>query len=234
MRTFVFITVKATALPDEVIIYSLTDSVNFTIDSNGTIRSNAKLDADLNGRLYTFNVTARVQGGSGEGMAFVRINTENRNDEPPRFEQDIYPARVDEKANPHAVVTTVVARDIDDGDKVKYGLASGDFPPGMFVVDEDSGVIRLGASQPRFDKDTYEFNITATDDGSCCPGGQNTIHTSTALVVVKIIDVNDNKPVFKECDTYKPKVKENEPVGTMVIQVDMKSLNYSRTSMKIR
>jgi len=44
-------------------------------------------------------------------------------------------------------------------------------------------------------------------------------HTSTAVVVVFITDVNDNKPVFKDCSTYYPKVEEGAPNGSPVIKV---------------
>jgi hypothetical protein len=57
------------------------------------------------------------------------------------------------------------------------------------------------------------------DDGACCVNGDTTIHTSTAVVVVFITDVNDNKPVFKDCGTYYPKVEEGAPNGSPVIKV---------------
>ncbi|XP_021941256.1 neural-cadherin-like isoform X1 [Zootermopsis nevadensis] len=57
------------------------------------------------------------------------------------------------------------------------------------------------------------------DDGACCVNGDATIHTSTAVVVVFITDVNDNKPMFKDCGTYYPKVEEGAPNGSPVIKV---------------
>lgn len=69
------------------------------------------------------------------------------------------------------------------------------------------------------ERDKYELNVTAMDDGSCCVDGDQTKHTSTAVVVVFITDVNDNKPVFKDCGTYYPKVEEGAPNSTPVIKV---------------
>lgn len=69
------------------------------------------------------------------------------------------------------------------------------------------------------DRDKYELNVTAVDDGACCEGGKSTTHTSTAVVVVFITDVNDNKPVFKDCGTYNPKVEEGAANGSPVIKV---------------
>lgn len=68
-------------------------------------------------------------------------------------------------------------------------------------------------------RDKYELNVTAVDDGSCCVNGEQSIHTATAVVVVFITDVNDNKPVFRECSTYYPKVEEGAPNGSPVIKV---------------
>jgi len=70
------------------------------------------------------------------------------------------------------------------------------------------------------ERDKYELNVTAMDDGSCCADGENTIHTSTAVVVVFITDVNDNKPVFKDCNSYTPRVEEGAPNGSPVIKVN--------------
>lgn len=69
------------------------------------------------------------------------------------------------------------------------------------------------------DKDKYELNVTAMDDGACCVNGGATVHTSTAVVVVFITDVNDNKPIFKDCGTYLPKVEEGASNGSPVIKV---------------
>ena len=45
------------------------------------------------------------------------------------------------------------------------------------------------------------------------------MHTSTAVVVVFITDVNDNKPVFEDCASYSPKIEEGAPNGSPVIKV---------------
>lgn len=53
------------------------------------------------------------------GTATVRIYTKNKNDEEPKFSQQVYTPNVDENAGPNTLVTTVVASD-KDGDNVKY------------------------------------------------------------------------------------------------------------------
>ena len=78
---------------------------------------------------------------------------------------------------------------------------------------------RLHQGVINLDRDKYELNVTATDDGTCCTNGAATLHTTTAVVVVFITDVNDNKPEFAECSTYSPKVQEGAANGSPVIKV---------------
>lgn len=125
---------------------------------------------------------------------------------------------MDENAGPNTLVTTVVASD-KDGDNVRFGFVGGGTSSGQFVIEEITGVIRLNSENISLDKDKYELNVTAIDDGSCCQDGNKEIHTSTAVVVVFITDVNDNKPVFKDCATYQPKVEEGASNGSPVIKV---------------
>ncbi|XP_037905049.1 neural-cadherin isoform X5 [Hermetia illucens] len=192
---------------------------HFAVDSNGNIVNNKQLDADNNNAYYEFIVTAKDKGEpSKTGTATVRVYTKNKNDEEPKFSQQVYTPNVDENAGPNTLVTTVVASD-KDGDNVRFGFVGGGTSSGQFVIEDITGVIRLHSKAISLDRDKYELNVTAMDDGSCCVNGESTIHTSTAVVVVFITDVNDNKPVFKDCGTYYPKVEEGAPNGSPVIKV---------------
>ncbi|KFB53765.1 AGAP009725-PA-like protein [Anopheles sinensis] len=192
---------------------------HFAVDSNGIIVNNKQLDADNNNAYYEFVVTAKDKGEPAKtGTATVRVYTKNKNDEEPKFSQQVYTPNVDENAGPNTLVTTVVASD-KDGDNVRFGFVGGGTSSGQFVIEEITGVIRLHSKAISLDRDKYELNVTAMDDGSCCVNGDATIHTSTAVVVVFITDVNDNKPVFKDCGTYYPKVEEGAPNGSPVIKV---------------
>lgn len=199
------------------ITYSV-DKEEFTIDSKGIIYSNKRLDADVN-NTYVLTVRATDKGDPPmTGTATVRVYTENKNDETPKFSQDVYTPNVDENAGPNTLVTTVVASD-KDGDNIYFGFVGGGTVSGMFTIEERTGVIRLVPDNIQLDKDKYELNVTARDDGSCCKNGALTTHTSTALVVVFITDVNDNKPIFEQCNEYAPQVLEGAPSGTPVITV---------------
>lgn len=197
--------------------YSI-DRNEFSIDSRGNIMTSRRLDADVN-NTYALTVKATDRGNPPlSGTAVVRVYTENTNDEAPKFSQDVYTPNVDENAGPRTLVTTVVASD-KDGDNVIFGFAP-NTKTSMFQIDERTGVIRLSNNIVKLDRDKYELNVTAKDDGKCCEGkGNNIIHTSTALVVVFITDVNDQKPTFDDCPNYNPTIREGLPFMTTVITV---------------
>lgn len=195
--------------------YSI-DRPEFAIDSRGNIMTSRRLDADVN-NTYILTVRATDRGIPPlSGTAIVRVSTENTNDEAPKFSQDVYTPNVDENAGPRTLVTTVVASD-RDGDNVIFGFAQPINP--LFTIDERTGVIRLSDKVVKLDRDKYQLNVTARDDGKCCDKGNNINHMSTALVVVFITDVNDQKPTFEDCANNNPTVKENSPFLTPVTTV---------------
>ena len=94
----------------------------------------------------------------------------------------------------------VKAEDADEADNAKlvYRLLdnsasnrSSRFDSSPFAVDPVSGVIRATASVDREVKSVYRFRVIAADAGS--PRS----FTSTALVTVNVLDVNDEPPRFK-------------------------------------
>lgn len=198
--------------------YSI-DRNEFYIDGKGVITTSRRLDADVN-QTYVLTVKATDKGNPPlSGTAVVRVYTENTNDEAPKFSQDVYTPNVDENAGPRTLVTTVVASD-KDGDNVIFGFAPNSKWASLFQIDDKTGVIRLSNNAIKLNQDKYELNVTAKDDGKCCEGkGNNIIHTSVALVVVFITDVNDQKPTFEDCANYNPTIKEGLPFATPVTTV---------------
>lgn len=67
-----------------------------------------------------------------------------------------------------------------------------------------AGLIRLRSSPfPKLQGTEYVLNVTATDDNAS--GGPHSL-TSTAQVIVKIDDVNNNKPVIQKVQIYETRV----------------------------
>ncbi|XP_014797646.1 PREDICTED: neural-cadherin-like [Calidris pugnax] len=201
----------------EILYYTL--SQDFSITSHGTIFPATQLDYERPNHLYEFIIMAVDKGEEPKtGTATVRIHVSNVNDEAPEFSQKIYRSFVSEDAGPNTLIATVNAVD-PDGDGVTYDILSGNEKQN-FVIDPKKGLVRLRSSPfPKLQGTEYVLNVTATDDNAS--GGPHSL-TSTAQVVVKIDDVNNNKPVFQKCQYYREhaSVLENQPSGTVVLQVE--------------
>ncbi|NXN44249.1 CADN protein, partial [Rhinoptilus africanus] len=201
----------------EILYYAL--SQDFSITSHGTIFPATQLDYERPNHLYEFVIMAVDKGEEPKtGTATVRVHVSNVNDEAPEFSQTIYRSFVSEDAGPNTLIATVNAVD-PDGDGVTYDILSGN-QKGNFVIDPKKGLVRLRSSPfPKLQGTEYVLNVTATDDNAS--GGPRSL-TSTTQVVVKIDDVNNNKPVFQKCQYYREhaSVLENQPSGTVVLQVE--------------
>lgn len=108
----------------------------------------------------------------------------------------------------HLIFLSVQASDLDL-DPVSYSIMSGD-NSSNFVIDSRTGVVRLVKHrEPNLVGPYYVLNISASDG----------LHSSQAVLVVAIQDINNHKPVFRDCDKYRPIIAENLPPGSPVIQV---------------
>lgn len=85
----------------------------------------------------------------------------------------------------------------------------------LFNIDKDTGLIKLKpgvqAEDLLRDESPYNLTVIARDDGSCCTS-KSTSHTATAIVLVGIEDVNNNKPEFKDCARYSEMARIQEGI----------------------
>ncbi|CAL9697367.1 unnamed protein product [Knipowitschia caucasica] len=200
----------------ELTYYTL--SPDFSISPHGTLFPAGRLDYERPNHLYEFVVMAVDSGDEPHsGTATVRVRMANVNDEAPEFSQPVYRTFVSEDAGPNTLVATVLAKD-PDGDGIIYSITAGN-EEGNFIIDSQKGLIRLRSSPlPKLQGLEYVLNVTATDDNAS--GGPLSL-SSAARVIVGVDDVNNNKPVFEECQKYREQaaVLENQPTGTFVLQV---------------
>ncbi|KAK7925920.1 hypothetical protein WMY93_008230 [Mugilogobius chulae] len=83
---------------------------------------------------------------------------------------------------------------------------------GTFLVEKETGLIRLAQPLDYEEVSNFRFKVSATTRRDLIEA------VSTVDVEVKIIDINDNRPVF-ETNPYVATVMEGMPVGTRVVQV---------------
>jgi len=83
---------------------------------------------------------------------------------------------------------------------------------------DSKGVITLAQSiHQLLNLSELKLEVTARDDGSCCPPPKVQLSNRTT-VTVQIIGVN-TQPTFPGCHNFSPKVRERAPVNTTVLEV---------------
>ncbi|TKR57674.1 hypothetical protein L596_030345 [Steinernema carpocapsae] len=147
----------------------------------------------------------------------IRITVTDVNDEYPVF-IDGEPVRftvAENIAGPYPIVLgSTIAEDSDTGlnGEVAYSILQGDTD--LFGINSRSGLLYLNKGLDREDQTEYEITVQATDLGT-------PRLSSTAEVVVTVVDVNDNAPVFEQ-PYYVADISENLPPGQEVVQVRAK------------
>ncbi|XP_055683308.1 cadherin-87A isoform X2 [Lutzomyia longipalpis] len=186
----------------------------FSVEKNGNVRINKKLDRDLFAVIrITVLVTDTTAPSIQQGRGLLVITIIDVNELPPIFaapwspSEPKYTFQMREEQPVGTILTTLQATDADST-VGKYQLDRGN---DFFDIDEITGVIRTKA---RIDYETIKqihFNATVTDTG--VPQ-----LTSTAMITVDVINENDNDPQFNET-VYYFEVPENSPRGTIIGRV---------------
>ncbi|XP_077102018.1 protocadherin Fat 4-like [Siphateles boraxobius] len=160
----------------------------FSIDADsGSIILAEKLDY---GKAKRYNLEVEGQDGGTPiltGNATVTVWVEDVNDKAPVFSKDQYDVSVYENLAGGTVLVSLEVTDEDEG-----GFSKGHFimDNGTFVINSQ-GVISLwgDATLDRETVDKYTIQVVAVDqpvDGL----------SSTAQVIITVLDVNDNNPQF--------------------------------------
>uniref|UniRef100_A0A2I3SRM1 FAT atypical cadherin 1 n=1 Tax=Pan troglodytes TaxID=9598 RepID=A0A2I3SRM1_PANTR len=176
----------------------------------GELKTSTPLDRE---EQAVYHLLVRATDGGGRFcQASVVLTLEDVNDNAPEFSADPYAITVFENTEPGTLLTRVQATDADAGlnRKILYSLI--DSADGQFSINELSGIIQLEKPLDRELQAVYTLSLKAVDQG--LPRRL----TATGTVVVSVLDINDNPPVF-EYREYGATVSEDILVGTEVLQV---------------
>uniref|UniRef100_A0AAY4AB03 Cadherin domain-containing protein n=1 Tax=Denticeps clupeoides TaxID=299321 RepID=A0AAY4AB03_9TELE len=193
-------------------------SEHFLIDeSTGVIRVNKPLDREAQ-TFYELIVRARDGGTQPESSStFVGIRVLDVNDNSPTinilFLSESGEPQVSEGAALEEYVARISASDPDlgEGNKVHVYLQGGE---GKFLLKQTDEFLYAMCVAGELDRemvDLYELKVVALDFGE--PPLQ-----SETTVLVRVLDVNDNAPVFGQ-EHYEVHVPEDAAPGSSLVQV---------------
>ena len=128
-------------------------------------------------------------------------------DNQPQFEQGFYNFSTAEDASLGSIVGVVSAMDADLGDTFLYQLSSDGVP---FSINGTSGVITVQGSLDRESRPSFMLTAQLTRDTP-----PFSLFDNEATVLVTLMDVNDNPPVFNQT-SFSVEVTENIAIGTTV------------------
>lgn len=179
------------------------------MDKGFIVVVNAVLDREVLNS-YNLTVTCFDKGTpvlSGSTHFIVRIF--DYNDNRPAFVQTTYNAKLTENNKGNEELMKVSATDADEGRNAIIHYAMHEDSMGRFIVDSNTGVIKVNAIFDREKEPLIIFRVLAIDDGIL------TALTGTATFTLTLTDKNDNPPMFNKT-VHGFKIPENQPTGTDV------------------
>ena len=180
----------------------------------GEIKNIKPLDYETKSK-YEFDVQVE-DSGIVKRIAKTRvvINVRDVNDNAPVFKPNRQTLYIAGSVLPGATVTVVQAFDADN-DPLTYSMKGDDL--NAFAINSRTGLVTVRTD--RLLAPTYLYTISASDGRS---RGEFTLQ-------IIIDDKNDQSPYFKDCNRFKPVVKEGEAAGTFVIRATAQDNDFGRS-----
>ena len=199
-------------------IVSGNDHQWFEIDAtSGLITTQNRLDREQQDTVE-LRISAR-DGGPNPRWAYthIKITILDENDERPLFihSEPVKTVQLSENTPPNTLVALLTAVDHDQGTNgsVSY-MFDTDMDqryPGIFAIDSATGRVITRTKLDREVMPEFEIRVVARDQGS-------PPLSSTATVLLRVLDVNDNSPEFYP-QQYLVSVSEDAEVGASVVKV---------------
>ena len=140
----------------------------------------------------------------------ITVTIQDVNDNRPQFTQHVYSVSIRENNSLTDTLCQVNAVDADSGENglVSYTIRSIHGTDHPLLIEPTTGVVTLNTVLDYEQHHSLNFVITAVDHGT-------PPRSSTAVLSLTIIDINDEQPTFRET-SYSFGTFENQPVGTYV------------------
>ncbi|XP_045885762.1 protocadherin Fat 2 [Micropterus dolomieu] len=164
----------------------------FAIDEEtGVIRTTETLDREMMPHYWLSVYVTDL--GTEPLISWIHVFLEvlDVNDNAPELSQPVYFASVQENVDKVKSVVQVLAKDVDTSSEGKLSFQMLESHRTYFDVDPKTGVISTLLALDREDKPEHTIEVIVVDNGS--PSLR-----STATVVIRILDANDNRPKFTD------------------------------------
>ncbi|XP_066549284.1 cadherin-23 [Amia ocellicauda] len=220
--------------PNGTVLYRITAGNlggTFYINSTtGTVVALRELDYEISHGRYTLVVTATDHCPITElrltSSTTVLVNVIDVNDVTPTFPRALEGPFDITEGQPGPRVWTLKATDEDSGlnGQVEYSITAGD-PQNEFVVSPVEGELRVrrDAELDRENIPFYNITVTARDLGT-------PPRSSTVLVQVRVLDINDNDPVLLNLP-LRSSVAEGAGVQALVARVQAFDADLGRNAL---
>uniref|UniRef100_A0A9J8BG56 Protocadherin-15 n=1 Tax=Cyprinus carpio carpio TaxID=630221 RepID=A0A9J8BG56_CYPCA len=186
----------------------------FTINATGSIFTAVPLDRETRSR---YDLIVEASDGAVDPRRTtitLLVEVTDINDNSPVFSQPIYTVSVPENTPAGTVILRLSAVDADLISNVTYRIKT-EAARQLFAVNRLTGAVSVLQALDFEDlatgNSTYTFEVEALDHGGVLPPG-------TATVIVRITDMNDFSPVFRQA-LYKGLVAPNAEKGTVITTV---------------
>uniref|UniRef100_A0A4W3IWA4 FAT atypical cadherin 3a n=1 Tax=Callorhinchus milii TaxID=7868 RepID=A0A4W3IWA4_CALMI len=182
----------------------------FLEPESGELKTLSALDRE---ETQVYNLIAKAtDGGRRYCQSEIILRLEDVNDNPPVFSSKHYAVSVYENTVIKVLLARVQATDPDMGlnRKVAYSLINN--AHGFFSIDEWSGIITLEKALDREQQAQYNLTVKAKDQGLAWK------LSAMATVIITVLDINDNPPVFERRD-YMVTMAEDVTLETEVLAI---------------
>ncbi|XP_067663747.1 protocadherin-1-like isoform X1 [Haliotis asinina] len=187
------------------------DKFNANVNNVYKITLKEKLDHESS-PTHNVTITCKDKGDNPQTNStsfLVRVLDEN--DNAPRFNNVPIIGQIVENNKLGMEILQITAKDWDskENGRVTYSLDSD--AGSLFTINPETGSLLATAPYDRETVSKYEFGVIATDHGS-------PPKSSTAKVLIRILDQNDKPPRFT-VPVFRGYILENQPIRTPVLNL---------------
>uniref|UniRef100_A0A8C9XBH0 Protocadherin-16 n=1 Tax=Sander lucioperca TaxID=283035 RepID=A0A8C9XBH0_SANLU len=180
----------------------------FILDSvRGILATNVLLDREITPS-YKLVLQAADRGNPPLiSTATIRVQVVDVNDNSPAI-PPMEPVVIAENLPAGYMVTQVTANDVDLSSTITYSFSDNSSTNFPFAIDRYTGVVTLTRALDYEEQTDYTLTVWASDS----------LHQTTGEVIVQVLDVNDNAPVFTKV-SYQVELSELVSADTLVLSV---------------